>query len=137
MTEEFALDQIVADGTTVNDDEGLAVAGAVLMDAAGEHVLAGARFALEQDGAVGGGYSFEHTEDRTHGDAAADGFAEVVAFAGEDGGVAGAGLQAYFDGADAEGRTGREGCLLNNGAFNLCVVGRSEIAHQHAVVCAL
>ena len=51
--------------------------GALIVDAAGEELLAGAGFAEQEDGLLGGGGALEPREEGAHRDAGADGLAEA------------------------------------------------------------
>ena len=56
MAKEFGLEEVLGEGGAIDGDEGLVLAGGVEMEGAGDQFLAGAAFALDEDGGVGIGY---------------------------------------------------------------------------------
>ncbi len=55
VAEEFVFDQAFGDGGAIQGDEGLLAAGRKMMDGAREEFFAGAAFAEQQHGGIGGG----------------------------------------------------------------------------------
>jgi hypothetical protein len=53
VAEEFGLEEVLGEGGAVDGDEGLVLAGGVEVEGAGDEFLAGAAFALDEDGGVG------------------------------------------------------------------------------------
>ena len=71
VAEELALEQLVGDRGAVEGDERPAAIGMV-MDRAGDELLAGAGLALDQDRGVGRRHATDHLVDLLHGGGAAD-----------------------------------------------------------------
>ena len=67
MAEENAFDQVFRNGAAVDGDEGAAAAFAFALDGAGDHFLADARFAFDQDRNVGLGAAAAEPHDIGHG----------------------------------------------------------------------
>jgi hypothetical protein len=67
MPEEFTLQQAQRDRRTVQLHEGPAPAAAVHMDGACNELFASARFALDEDGGVGGRHGSDLLQDSTQG----------------------------------------------------------------------
>jgi hypothetical protein len=82
VPEQLALDQVVADGAAIDDDEGLIFAVALLVNGARQHVFTGAGFTFNQYRGIGGRNALEHTEDAAHGQAGAEHVAEMRRLAG-------------------------------------------------------
>ena len=78
VAEELAFEQAGGDSGAVNLHEGSAVPAAEIVDGAGHAFLAGAGFAEEQDGRIGGGDGFHLFEDVAKGGAFTDHFLELV-----------------------------------------------------------
>ena len=67
VAEDFAFDERFRDGGAVDGDEGPRLARAEVVKGAGDQLLAGAAFAGDEDGDVGGGDLFDQAEDLAHG----------------------------------------------------------------------
>ena len=72
VAEEFAFEEGFGDGTAIDGDEGPVFAVAALVDGAGGHFLAGAAFAEDEDGGIGGGDFADGFKDGPHFRAGAD-----------------------------------------------------------------
>ena len=72
VAEEFAFDELAGDCGHVDGDEGAGAAAAVVVEGAGDEFLAGAAFAVDHDGEVGGGEAGDGAVDLLHCDAATD-----------------------------------------------------------------
>jgi len=72
MAEQLALQQPRRDGSAIHRDEGVVPAGAALMEGAGDELFAGAGFALEKDGGVGGCHDLHLPQQFLEGRAFAD-----------------------------------------------------------------
>ena len=79
MAEEGGLEQVGRDSAGVDRDEGLVAARAVLVDGFGNKLLAGAGFALQQDGRARGRDLGDGVEEAQHGLGFSDDVFEVVA----------------------------------------------------------
>ena len=77
MAEQLAFEEVFRDGGAVDGHEGLLVATAVVVDGAGDDLLAGAAFPRDEHGGVGVGDLPDELEHGLHGIGAADD-AEVV-----------------------------------------------------------
>ncbi len=78
MTEQFALQQFGRNGTAVDGDERVVFSRSVKMNGLGHQLLAGSRFAKNQNGRVGVDDLFHSGEDLLHGGAVADDVVELV-----------------------------------------------------------
>ena len=67
MAEDFTFDERLGDGGAVYGDEGTGFAGAEVVEGAGDEFLAGAAFAGDEHGDVGGGDLLDEAEDFAHG----------------------------------------------------------------------
>src|SRR4029453_3579075 len=76
VTEEGRLDERRRDRRAVEDDQRPRATSAPLVGRLGEHLLAGARLALDDDGDVGGGEPLAERIEAAHLQARADGAAE-------------------------------------------------------------
>jgi len=72
VAEQLALDQLARDGGHVDGDEGAGAAAAVIVQRAGDQLLAGAGFAVDHDGQVRGREPGDAAVDLLHRDRAAD-----------------------------------------------------------------
>jgi hypothetical protein len=133
VAEQLALDQVVADRAAVNDHEGRAGPPALLVNAAGQDVFAGAGLALEQHRRVGGGDVLEHAEQRAHRQAGAQRFAELALLAGQNVRAVGFGSQDQIHVADGEGGAGFDRGFAHDGAPHAGVVGRAQVLDRDAV----
>ncbi len=79
VAEERGLEQLGGHGAGVDGDEGLVAARRVGVDGLGDELLAGAAFALDEDGGAAGRDLGDEVEDAQHGLALADDVGEVVA----------------------------------------------------------
>ena len=77
VAEQDALDEVLGDGAAIDGDEGLAGAGALALDGAGDQLLADAALALDQDGDGRAGRALAELDDARHGLAAGDEVAEA------------------------------------------------------------
>jgi hypothetical protein len=59
VTEEFGFDEVVRNRAAVHGDERGVAPGAVIVDRARDEFLAGAGFADDERGGVGGGHAFD------------------------------------------------------------------------------
>ncbi len=81
MAEDLALDQRLGNGRAVDGNKGVGLARAQVVERARHQFLAGAAFAGDEDGDVGGGDLLDETEDFAHGAGTADHGAEDAGFA--------------------------------------------------------
>ena len=81
VAEEGGLEKVGGHGAGVDRDEGLVFAGGVGVEGLGDEFLAGAAFALDEDGGAGGRDLGDEVEDAQHDVAFADDVGEVVALA--------------------------------------------------------
>ena len=72
VAEQLALQNVLAQGGTVQGHEGLVLPRAVLVDGLGDELLAGAGLALDEQRGVGGGDAFQPLDDVAHLAAVAD-----------------------------------------------------------------
>jgi hypothetical protein len=72
VAEELAFDEVFGDGGAIEGDEGAGVAGAFAVERAGDELLAGAAFALDEDGGVGAGDAAEEGPEFLDGRALAE-----------------------------------------------------------------
>ena len=79
VAEERGLEQLRRHGAGVDGDEGLVAAGRVGVDGLGDELLAGAAFALDENGGAAGRDLGNEIEDLEHDLAFADDVGEVVA----------------------------------------------------------
>ena len=82
VAEEFALQQGLRKGSAVDGDEGVGGARRADVDGAGDQFFAGAAFAVDQNGAGGGGDGAHRLLELLHGAAGADDVVERVAGGG-------------------------------------------------------
>jgi hypothetical protein len=78
VTEEFGLEQRFGEGRAVGDDEGAVLARAVVVEGAGDDVLAGPGLAGDEHGAVGGRDLGDELHDLAHAGRGADHVADAV-----------------------------------------------------------
>src|SRR5262249_51609183 len=78
VAEQLALQQAGGDGSAVELDEGAVLAGAQLMEGAGDELLAGAGLATDQHGGIRRGDGFDRLQHPAQGGVRADDLAEVV-----------------------------------------------------------
>ncbi len=133
VAEELALDERVAHRAAVDDDERLALSRRVLDDGAREDVLAGARLALEEHGALGRRDALEHAEDAAHGEALPERGPEARLLAREDLGFRRGRAERDLDLADLEHGARREERVRDARAVDARAVRRAEIAHADCV----
>ena len=69
MTEELAVDEGFRDRAAIDDDERVSRAPTVLMQGAGDDFLAGAGFAVNDDGVIGGDDGFDLIREPLNGGA--------------------------------------------------------------------
>ncbi len=67
MTEEFALDEVFRESGAVDFDVGLVATRGVAVELAGDHFFAGAVFASDEDGGIGGSNAFDELAETLHG----------------------------------------------------------------------
>src|SRR5690606_39173106 len=79
VAEELAFEQVLGDGAAVDGDERLFRPGAGFVDGAGDHFLAGAALAGDEDGDVGVLDAVDERENPSNRVAAADDAAEAEA----------------------------------------------------------
>ena len=72
MAEQLGLDQLLRQGRAVDEDERLVRAQTVPVDQAGDELLAGAAFALDQHGHVAARDLLRHLDHLAHGLVVAD-----------------------------------------------------------------
>jgi len=84
VPEELALDQVVADGAAIHDQELVVFSSAPLVNGTCQHVFTGAGFSFEQYARVGGRDALEQAEDAAHRQARADCVAEIRRLARQD-----------------------------------------------------
>ena len=107
------------------------------VDRAREHVLAGARLALEEHRRVGRRDALEHAEDRAHREALADGRTELGACSeGSTSTRASVGSNHHLDLAEPEDRAGRGERLGDFGTRDAGPVGRAEVLDRRRRRCA-
>jgi hypothetical protein len=79
VAEELGLGERLGNRRGVEGDEALIGAGAVVVNRAGDELLAGAGFALDQHGAVHRRHEFQRREQRLYAGVAADDLVEAEA----------------------------------------------------------
>ncbi|VBB43702.1 hypothetical protein TRIP_B310026 [uncultured Desulfatiglans sp.] len=87
MPEEFAFKERLRERAAVDGNEGHVFPGAVVVDGAGDEFLAGAAFALDEDGGLARRGRLDGREDLLHGVALADDLVEAVGLAEAPGGL--------------------------------------------------
>ncbi len=107
VAEEGGLGEAGGDGAAVDDDDGAVLAGAGLVDGAGDELFAGAGLAADEHRQLGGGDALEAIEEGAHRRGLADEGAEAADL-GDGDRLTGGGLEDDLGGGDAEGRAVRE-----------------------------
>ena len=82
MAEEFAFEEVFGDGGAIDADVIFLAAPAQAVEGAGDQLLAGAAFAQDEDGGVGGGDALDELAQFDHFGGFADDLLELVNFGG-------------------------------------------------------
>jgi hypothetical protein len=130
VPEELTFDQVVANGPTVHDDEGLVFAVALLVEGARKHVLTRASFALDQHRSVGRCDPLQHAKDAAHRQARTEHVSELGRLARQNLSAVGIRPNNNFHAADGNGGPGVDERFANGSAADTRVIRGAEVAHQ-------
>jgi hypothetical protein len=131
VAEDGGLGELAGEGAAVEDDEGALGARGLVVEGAGDQLLAGAGLAADEHAHVGGGDALEHGVDLAHGGAAAE---QAPKWSRPESGTwtSSSARKAIAVLPSRIGHAGLDPGLLDADAVDEAAVGAAEVAQEHA-----